>query len=57
MSGTLLRYNGTQVLAACDCLKLPSVYFDLLVNAAGVVCHQLGLLGTDLHAQAVDALW
>ena len=24
-------------------------YFDL-VYAAGVVCHQLGLLGTDLHA-------
>ena len=21
-----------------------------LVNAAGVVCHQFGLLGTDLHA-------
>ena len=32
------------------CLKLLSVYFDLLVDAAGVVCHQLGLLGTDLHA-------
>ena len=25
-------------------------YFDLFVNAAGVVCHQPGLLGTDLHA-------
>ena len=24
--------------------------FDLCVDATGVVCHQLGLLGTDLHA-------
>ena len=30
--------------------KLLSIYFDLLVDATGVVCHQLGLLGTDLHA-------
>ena len=29
-------------------LKL--VIFDLCVDATGVVCHQLGLLGTDLHA-------
>ena len=27
-----------------------SVYSDLLVDAAGVVCNQLGLRGTDLHA-------
>ena len=27
----------------CDCLKLQSVYFDLFVDATGVVCHQLGL--------------
>ena len=37
-------------LEPCDCLKLLSVYFHFLVDAAGVVCHQLGLLGTDLHA-------
>ena len=36
------------VLKACDCPKLLSIYFDLLVDAAGGVCHQL--LGTDLHA-------
>ena len=36
---------------ACDCLKLLSIYFDLRVDATGVVSHQLGLLlGTDLHA-------
>ena len=36
---------------ACDCLTLPSIYFDLLVDAAvGIVCCQLGLLSTDLHA-------
>ena len=25
-------------------------YFNLCVDATGVVCHQLGLLGIDLHA-------
>ena len=38
------------VFEACDCLKLLSIHFDLCVDATGVVCHQLGLLGTDLHA-------
>ena len=38
-----------QVFEACDCLKLLSIHFDLCVDATGVVCHQLGLLGTDLH--------
>ena len=33
----------------CDCLKIVSIYSDL-VDAAGVVCHHLGLLGTDFHA-------
>ena len=31
-------------------VKLLSIYFDLSVDATGVVCHQLGLLDTDLHA-------
>ena len=31
-------------------LKLLSIYINLCVDATGVVCHQLGLLGTDLHA-------
>ena len=38
-----------QVLEVCDSFKLLSIYFDLCVDATGVVCHQLGLLGTDLH--------
>ena len=33
-----------------DCLKLLSIHFDLCVDATGVVCHQLSLLSTDLHA-------
>ena len=41
---------------ACDCLKLLSIYFDLCVDATSVVCHQLGLLDTDLHPYAVEAL-
>ena len=48
--GTLFSYNGVQVLEACDCLKLLFIHFDLCVAATGVVCHQFGLLGTDLHA-------
>ena len=39
-----------QVFEACDCLKLLSIHLDLCVDATGVVCHQLGFLGTDLHA-------
>ena len=38
------------VVEICDCLKLLSIYFSRCVDATGVVCHQLGLLGTDLHA-------
>ena len=54
--GTLISYNWTQVFEACDCLKLLSVHFDLCVDATGVVCRQLGLLGTDLHALGCGAL-
>ena len=53
---TLISYNLAQVLEACDCLKLLSIYFDLCVDATSVVCHQLGLLDTDLHPYAVEAL-
>ena len=31
-------------------LKLVTIHFDLCVDATGVVCHQLSLLSTDLHA-------
>ena len=48
--GTFTSYNWTQVLEACDSLKLLSIYFHLCVDATGVVCHQLGLLSTDLYA-------
>ena len=36
-------------LEACDCLKLPPIYCNLCNNATGVVCYQLGLLGTCLN--------
>ena len=42
--------SSAQVFGTCDCLKLLSIHFDLCVYATGVVCHQLGLLDTDLHA-------
>ena len=48
--GTLIRYNWAKVLEAYDSLKLLSIYFDVSVDATGVVCQQLGLLSTDLHA-------
>ena len=40
------------MLETCDCLRLLHNSFNLCVDATGtgVVCHQLGLLGTDLHA-------
>ena len=50
MLGTLISYNLARVFQACDCLKLLSIYFDLCIDAIGVVCHQLGLRGTDIHA-------
>ena len=31
-------------------LELVTIYFNLCVDATGVVCHQRGLLGTNLHA-------
>ena len=33
--GTLISYNWTQVLEACDCLNLLYIYFDLCVYATG----------------------
>ena len=48
--GTLTSHNWAQVLGAGDCLKLLSIDFNLCVDATGVVCHQLGFLGTDLYA-------
>ena len=38
------------MLEGCGCLKLLFLYFNLCADATGVVCHQLGLLGTDLYA-------
>ena len=40
----------TEPSETCDSLKLLSIYFALCVDAIGVLCHQLGLLSTDLHA-------
>ena len=45
-----INYNWAQVPEACDSLKLLSIHFDLGVDATGVLCYQLSLLGTDLHA-------
>ena len=47
---TFVRYNWVKVLEACNSLKLLSINFDICVDATGVVCHQLSLLDSDLHA-------
>ena len=46
----LISYSLAQILETSDCLKRLSIYVNLCVDATGVVCHQLSLLGTDLHA-------
>ena len=46
----ILESTSAQVFEACDRLKPLSTHFDLCVDATGVVCHELGLLSTDLHA-------
>ena len=46
----ILESISAQVFEACDRLKPLSTHFDLCVDATGVVCHQLSLLSTDLHA-------
>ena len=55
-TGTLTSYNWAQILEACNCFKLLSVYFDLLVESAGVVCHRIGLLGIAFHAVGCGGL-
>ena len=37
-------------------LKPLSIHFDLCVDATGVVCHQLGLLGTNLLAVGLSLI-
>ena len=48
--GTLVRCNLAQVFEACDCLKLLSVYFDLLCECRWCCLLSNSLLGTDIHA-------
>ena len=37
-------------------VNLQSIHFDLCVDATGVVCHQLGLLSTDLTCTSVSLM-
>ena len=39
----------SKVLEACYSAKLLSFYLYLSLDAIGTVCHQFGLLPTDLH--------
>ena len=49
-SSVVTVISAFEIFEACDYLKLLSIHFDLCVDAIGVVCHQLALLGTDPHA-------
>ena len=54
--GTLISYSWAQVLEACDCLKLLSIYFNLCVNACGVVISlvflaQISMSEAHMHTQ------
>ena len=35
-------------------VKLLSIHFDFCIDVTGVVCHQLSLHGTDLHAAGCE---
>ena len=48
--GSLNLYYNPQISKAMDCLSFLVVYGNVSADAIGVVCHQLGLLCTDLHA-------
>ena len=42
--------NGPRYLKLVTVSSFLSIYFAVCVDANGVVCHQLGLLGNHLHA-------
>ena len=48
--GSFIRYYSSQVFKAMDGLKFLVVHGNVSADAIGVVCYQLGLLCTDLHA-------
>ena len=56
MLGTLISNNWAQVLEACDCLKLLSIYFDHCVDATGVVIISLVFSALISMPKAVQAL-
>ena len=45
----LSETQPSRVLEACYYAQLLPFYLDLSVDVIGVVCHQFGLLNTDLH--------
>ena len=47
--GAIIWNNYSKVLEACYSTQLLPFYFYLSLDAIGTVCHQFGLLRTDLH--------
>ena len=55
--GSLIRYYSAQILKATDGLQFLVVYGNVSADVIGVICHQLGLLCTDLHAICYGGLF
>ena len=47
---SFMRYYSSQIFKATDGLQFLVVYGNVNADAIGVICHQLGLLCTDLYA-------
>ena len=48
---------SSQIFKATDGLRFLVVYGNVSADAIGVICHQLGLLCTDLHAMFCEGLF
>ena len=47
---SLIRYYSSQIFKATNCLQFLVVHGNVSGDTIGVICHQLGLLCTDLHS-------
>ena len=52
-----IRYYSSQIFKAMDGLQFLVIYGNVSADAIGVICHQLGLLCTNLHVEASSRLF
>ena len=55
--GSPIRNYNSQIFEATDGLQLLVVYGNISADAIGIICHQLGLLCTGLHAKHSEGLF